>query len=252
MRVVCFCNNWLGWQGLQWLRQQGEDVAAVVVHPPGRAKYADEIQAVASEAGAVVIDGSQLRGPEVVECIRSLKADIGVSILFGYILREPVLEIFPRGCVNLHPALLPFNRGANPNVWSMVEKTPAGVTLHYVDKGVDTGDVIAQEEVAVLATDTGASLYKRLERAGLKLLQDAWPSIRSGTAQRKPQTGAGTLHKVRDLEGLDEIFLERSYRAEDLLNLLRARTFAPHAGAYFRDHGRKVYVRVELFEEEKS
>jgi methionyl-tRNA formyltransferase len=83
-------------------------------------------------------------------------------------------------------------------------------------------------------------------------LQDAWPSIRSGTAKRKPQTGAGTLHKVRDLEGLDEIFLERSYRAEDLLNLLRARTFAPHAGAYFSDHGRKVYVRVELFEEEKS
>jgi len=250
MRVVCFVNNWLGWQALQWLTRQGEEVVAVVMHPVERAKCGDEIRAAASDSGAIVIDGSELRDPQAVERIRGLKADIGVSVMFGYILREPVLEVFPRGCINLHPALLPFNRGANPNVWSIVEKTPAGVTIHYVDKGVDTGDVIAQEEVAVSVTDTGASLYKKLEDAALKLFQETWTSIRSGTAQRKPQAGAGTFHRVSDMGGLDEIFLERSYRAEDLLNVIRARTFAPHSGAYFRHNGRKVYVRIELCEEE--
>lgn len=250
MRVACFANNWLGWQALQWLTRQGEEVVAVVVHPAERAKCADEIRAVAADAGAVVIDGSELRDPQVVERIRSLKAEIGVSVMFGYILREAVLEVFPRGCINLHPALLPFNRGANPNVWSIVDKTPAGVTIHYVDKSVDTGDVIAQEEVPVSVTDTGASLYEKLEGAGLKLFQETWPSLRSGTAQRKPQTGAGTFHRVSDVDGLDEIFLERSYRAEDLLNVIRARTFPPHMGAYFRHNGRKVFVRVELCEEE--
>jgi methionyl-tRNA formyltransferase len=71
-----------------------------------------------------------------------------------------------------------------------------------------------------------------------------------GGAQRKPQEGAGTFHRVRDVDVLDEIFLERIYRAEDLLNIIRARTFPPHSGAYFRHNGRKVYVRVELCEEE--
>jgi len=252
MRVVCFANNWLGWQAVQWLRRQGEELVAVVVHPAERAKFGDEIRALASDAGAIVIDGSQLREPEVVERIRGLKAEIGVSVLFGYILREPVLEAFPRGCINLHPALLPFNRGAHPNLWSIVEKTPAGVTLHYLDKDVDTGDVIAQQEVPVSITDTGASLYQKLESAGLKLFQERWPSIRSGAAKRKPQEGAGTFHRVRDVNGLDEIFLERSYRAEELLNVIRARTFPPHPGAYFRHNGRKVFVRVELCEEEPS
>src|SRR5437016_13087218 len=105
MRVVCFANNWLGWQAVQWLRRQGEELVAVVVHPAERAKFGDEIRVLASDAGAIVIDGSQLREPEVVERIRELKAEIGVSVLFGYILREPVLEAFPRGCINLHPAL---------------------------------------------------------------------------------------------------------------------------------------------------
>jgi methionyl-tRNA formyltransferase len=252
MKVVCFCNNWLGWHALRWLTRQGEQVVAVVIHPREREKYGDEIRVAASEAGAVLIDGSQLRVPEVIERIRSLKAEIGVSVMFGYILREPVLEIFPRGCINLHPALLPFNRGANPNVWSIVEKTPAGVTIHYLDKDVDTGDVIAQEEVPISVTDTGLSLYNKLEAAGLKLFQQAWPSIRSGEAPRKPQASPGTFHRMRDVEGLDEIFLERSYRAEDLLNVMRARTFPPHPGAYFRHSGRKVYVRVELWEEEAT
>jgi methionyl-tRNA formyltransferase len=250
MRVVCFCNNWLGWQALQWLTREGEELVAVVVHPAERAKYAEEIRTLAAEAGASVIDGAQLRDSHVVERIRDLKAEMGVSVLFGYILREPILSAFPRGCINLHPALLPFNRGAYPNVWSIVEKTPAGVTLHYLDKDVDTGDIIAQEEVPVSVTDTGASLYQKLQRAGLKLFQETWPSIRSGAVQRKPQEGAGTFHRIRDVDGLDEIFLERSYRAGDLLNMIRARTFPPHAGVYFRHNGRKVYVRVELCEEE--
>lgn len=250
MRLVCFANNWLGWQALQWLTRQGEELLAVVMHPVGRAKCADEIRAAAADAGAVLIDGSQLREAGVAERIRGLKAEMGVSVLFGYILRQPVLQAFPKGCINLHPALLPFNRGAYPNVWSIVEKTPAGVTLHYLDKDVDTGDVIAQEEVPVLVSDTGTSLYQKLESAGLKLFQETWPTIRSGAAERKPQEGAGSFHRVRDVDRLDEIFLERSYRAEELLNIIRARTFPPHPGAYFRHNGRKVFVRVELCEEE--
>src|SRR5690606_7176717 len=164
-----------------------------------------------------------------------------------------VLSLFPLEVLNLHPSYLPYNRGAHPNVWSIVEETPAGVTLHYVDAGIDTGDIVAQREVPVAPSDTGGSLYRKLERAGLELLQEAWPHIKAGRVRRQPQPrDRGTFHRVAQLGELDRIDLDKEYRARDLINLLRARTFPPYKGAYFEDQGRRVYIRLELEEEQSG
>jgi methionyl-tRNA formyltransferase len=151
--------------------------------------------------------------------------------------------------VNLHPGYLPFNRGAYPNVWSIVERTPAGATLHHVDDGIDTGDIVAQEKIEVLPTDTGESLYRRLEQACLRVFEGAWPLVREGKAPRTPQKGAGTSHRVRDVEAIDEIRLDGSYRAADLLDILRARTFPPYTGAFIRVGGTRINLRVQLEKE---
>ena len=206
-----------------------------------------------SNTKCVVLDGSRLKEPGVLEQVRRLEADIAVSVLFGYVLNTDFIGLFPQGCINLHPALLPYNRGAFPNVWSIVSKTPAGVTLHYIDPGIDTGDVIAQKEVPVLVTDTGASLYGRLEIEALELFKSNWPSVRSGTCARSPQSaGGGSSHRARDVEKIDEIDLQKTYRAEDLINVIRARTFAPYPGAYFVHAGKKIYLRLDLSEEGPS
>jgi methionyl-tRNA formyltransferase len=250
MRLFCLVNNWLGWQVVQWLRKQGEEIVGLVVHPPGRTRYEEEIRSVVAGTECLVSDGSRLCEPEILDQARKLRAEMAVSVLFGYLLRKEFLQLFPRRCINLHPALLPYNRGAYPNVWSIVEGTPAGVTLHYIDEGVDTGDIISQKEVTVEATDTGASLYRKLELAGLELFQQTWPSLRQGVAPSWPQnTKEVTSHRARDVERIDEIDLGKMYRAGDLVDLLRARTFPPHPGAYFRSKGRKVFLRLELFEE---
>jgi methionyl-tRNA formyltransferase len=250
MRIVCLCNNWLGWRVLKWLKEQGEEIVALVMHPVDRCKYGDEIRSVVVGSDCVVLDGSRLKESKILEVIGSLGAEIGVSALFGYILRKEFLKLLPKGCVNLHPALLPYNRGAHPNVWSIVENTPAGATIHYIDEGVDTGDIIDQKPVPVTITDTGESLYRKLETASLELFRLTWPLIRSGACPRRPQVqGQGTFHRVRDVEAIDEIDLSRAYRAEDLLNVIRARTFAPYPGAYFRRDGHKIYLRLELVEE---
>ena len=89
------------------------------------------------------------------QAIVRLEPDIGLSVLLGYILAPEFLSRFARGAVNLHLAYLPYNRGSNPNVWSIVERTPAGATLHWMDAGVDTGDIIAQATTDVAADDTG-------------------------------------------------------------------------------------------------
>jgi methionyl-tRNA formyltransferase len=200
-----------------------------------------------------VFDGSRLREPAVVAALAALRPEIGVSVLFGYRIPPDVLAIFPSDCVNVHPAYLPFNRGAYPNVWSIVDRTPAGVTIHFVDDGLDTGDIVAQRRVAVEPTDTGETLYRRLEEASLALFRETWPLIRSGGAPRTAQQpDAGTFHRVRDVARIDEIDLDASYNARSLLDVLRARTFGSFDGAYFRDGKHKVYVTVHLRESEEG
>lgn len=250
MSVVLFANNLVGWRVAELL---GAEVAAVVIHPEGRRRYADEIVAAAGVPPERVFDGSRLSADDVHEALRALSPRIGVSALFGYLLRPATLDLFPGGCVNIHPALLPWNRGAHPNVWSIVDGTPAGVTVHHVDAGIDTGDIIAQREVAVESVDTGATLYRKLEAACVDLLAETWPAIKAGTAPRTAQpAGNATSHRLRDVERIDEIGLDRSYSGRELIDILRARTFAPYPGAYIRVDGRKVYLRLELEHESRG
>jgi methionyl-tRNA formyltransferase len=247
MRILLLANNWVGWQITQWLGARGETIAGVVVHPDDKQKYRDEILRSAGLENACMFSARSLHQPETLAAIRSLDAEIAVSIFFGYILRAEFLNLFSAGCVNLHPALLPYNRGAHPNVWSIIEGTPAGATLHYIDAGVDTGDIIAQAEVEVEAVDTGETLYRRLEHASVELFESAWPSIRAGKALRTAQSQrSGTSHRAKDIERIDEIDLEATYKAKELIDLIRARTFRPYPGAYFRSQGKKIYLHLDL------
>lgn len=246
MRVVLFANNLVGWRVAEKIRAAGDEIVAVVVHPMGRRRYADEIIAAAGVPAHCVIDGSTLRDDGVAGQLGSFGADYGVSAFFGYILRKPVIEAFSRGVINVHPALLPYNRGSYPNVWSIVDGTPAGVTVHFIDEGVDTGDVIAQREVSVEPTDTGATLYRRLEEASWALFDETWAQLRSGNVPRRPQPTGGTSHKMKDVVDIDEIKLSAAYSGQQLIDILRARTFPGHRGAYFMKDGRRVYLELSL------
>jgi len=157
------------------------------------------------------------------------------------------LALYSQGCFNLHPAYLPYNRGAYSNVWSIVDKTPAGVTLHSIDVGLDTGAIVARLRVEKQPWDTGLTLYRRLEDAGIKLFKESWIDLRENRLKLEPQIlDQGTTHRLSDVNLIDEIKLDKTYKAEDLLNILRARTFPPHKGAYFMHDKQKIYVRVEL------
>lgn len=247
MRILFLGNNWVGWQVLKWLKEQNEQIVGLVIHPPGKRKYGNEILDCAQVNPECIFDGSQLHQPETLEVIKELRPDIGVSVLFGYILQLEFLALFPDGIINLHPAYLPYNRGAYPNVWSIVDETPAGVTLHYIDAGVDTGDLIAQQEVLIEPVDTGETLYHKLERACVALFKETWPLVRSGQVPRVPQhSREGTFHLTQDVDQIDQIDLNHTYTGRELIGTIRARTFPPYQGAYFVHKGRKVYLRLQL------
>lgn len=248
MRVLLFANGPVGAELAGWLRGVGADIVGAVVHPEGRRGAGEALMAALALPPERVFDGASLDAPGTLDAIRALKPDLGVSLYFGYILRRPLLDIFTRGVVNLHPSLLPHGRGAYPNVWSIVDGTPAGATLHWVDEGVDTGDIAAQRAVPVEAWDTGETLYRKLNAAATELFRESWPALVAGTLPRTPQpAGDFRAHRVKDVAGIDGIDLDAPTTARELLNLLRARTFPPYAGAYFRtEDGRRVGVQVRL------
>ncbi len=251
MRILLLCNNWVGWQITRWLKSQPEDdIVGLVVHPVEESKFRDQIIEAAQLDASHVVEASQLDNPKVRQIIGRLGAEMAISAYYGHILKPEFLEGFPRGCINVHPAYLPHNRGKDPNVWSIVEHTPAGASIHYMDAGVDTGDVITQRRIVVEPIDTGETLYHRLEVAAVELFQESWPLIRAGKISRTPQVvSAGSFHRRCDLEEIDSIELNKNYTAQQLIDIIRARTFAPYTGAFFMHEGRKVFLRLQLWYE---
>jgi methionyl-tRNA formyltransferase len=252
MRIICLANNRVGYEVLRWLVEQRADIVGLVLHPAHKRKYGDEMQALVNLPDKQIFLGSDLRKPDTVAAIKELNPDIALSIFFDYILKPAFIDLFADGVINLHPSYLPYNRGQYPNVWSIVENTPAGVTLHYIDPGIDTGDIIAQQEVPVYFDDTGRTLYQRLERACIQLFQTNWPLLMNGQLTRTPQNPeGGTYHRTKDVEKIDNIDLDATYLARDLINILRARTFPPYPGAYIEADGHRIYLRLQLLNEDE-
>jgi methionyl-tRNA formyltransferase len=246
---VYLANNQLASQVLQWLVARGERPIGMVVHSPERAKCRDEILELAHLPPDRVLEAPELRKAAGLAWLEQLQPDWLLSVLFGHRLLPAVLTVPRKGAVNLHPALLPYNRGAHPNVWSIVDGTPAGVTMHFMDACIDAGDIIAQREVPVEPTDTGATLYARLEQSAFELFAETWPALCADSYLRQPQTRAGTFHRLADVEAIDRICPDQHMTARQLVDILRARTFPPHKGAYLDLGDRRIYLRLELVEE---
>lgn len=251
MTYVYLANGRVGRDILRWLVQRGDPPIGVVVHPGARDSEWEDILAAANLRSEDLLDGSALRTGGGVAWVRERQPEWLISVSFGYVLSPEVLDIARHGAVNLHPALLPHNRGAYPNVWSIVDGTPAGVTLHFMDSDIDTGDIIAQREVAVLPTDTGEILYRRLEDASIELFREAWPSLEANQVRRMPQPRNGSAHRVSDVDRIDRIDPDQAMRAGTLVDILRARTFPPYKGAYLDLPDRRVYMTLHLTEEKK-
>jgi methionyl-tRNA formyltransferase len=123
-----------------------------------------------------------------------------VSYGFRHIIREPLVSKFAGRMVNLHISYLPWNRGADPNFWSWFDDTPKGVTLHYIDAGLDTGDIIGQREVRFGPNETLRTSYEKLQGEIAQLFDDAWPLVRNCSLTARKQITGGSYHRAIDKE----------------------------------------------------
>lgn len=158
-----------------------------------------------------LFDWIDKQGQEIVLCSGRLKKDwcetqnfdLTVCYTYRYILSQDILDSLKNNVVNIHNSYLPWNRGADPNIWSILDETPRGVTLHYINSGLDKGDIIAQRLVADdIESGTLASSYWRLDKEAKQLFKDAFYYYRYWEFMRKKPCGAGTYHAAIDAEGL--------------------------------------------------
>lgn len=133
-----------------------------------------------------------------VDFLRRHGIEYGVSYGYRTIIREPVLTALSQRLINLHIAHLPWNRGTDANLWSWLDDTPKGVSIHYVDAGVDTGDILVQRETPFTEIETLATSYEKLRRDMEALFDETWPDIRDGRLRAQPQSGNGSIHRKND------------------------------------------------------
>nr|6CI2_A Chain A, formyltransferase PseJ [Anoxybacillus ayderensis G10] len=126
--------------------------------------------------------------------------DFIISYGYRYIIHPDIVERFKQRAINLHISYLPWNKGADPNLWSFLEDSPKGVTIHYIDSGLDTGEIIVQREVTYYENDTLRTTYERLTQTIEKLFMEYWPLIRLGKIRGIPQPKGGSYHKLKDKE----------------------------------------------------
>lgn len=234
---------------LDFLLQERVKPLALLVSDSKNASHADKLIKMCSFLDTqYVLVGSEFRLQQGIDTLQSLNLDLIISIHFPYIIPKSVLKTPRLGCINLHPAFLPYNRGWHTPSWALLENTPIGATLHFMDEGVDTGDIIHQEQLYPQPDDTAHSLYNRLKILELEVFKSAWPLIASGAYKRQPQDVlAGTKHNRQDLfaESIQHINLDAPTTGRQLFRRLRALTTNNiEEAAYFEVDGNRYHIQV--------
>lgn len=248
--IVLLANNIVGLQVAKYLRQREEHIVALIVHSGKDRVLTEKIVRVTK--CKYVFTERQLRDPRILQKIKSLKPDIAVCAFFSYILKKEFIQLFPCGVINCHNSYLPYNRGKYPHVWALATGSPYGVSIHFIDEGIDTGNIIARRRIKPLITDTSGTLYTKCLVSLVRLFKDTWPKMYKNTIKPIRQNNASASHHfAREIGKLDMIEINKKYRALNLINQIRSRSFKDRTYAYFIYKKQKIYVKITLAKQSK-
>jgi methionyl-tRNA formyltransferase len=197
------------------------------------------VKKAALRLGLSVLQPERVNREEEVSLIDAARSDALVVVAYGAILKEKLLNLAPLGAINVHASLLPRHRGMAPiqrAVWEGDLET--GITTMYMDRGIDTGDVILMERTSIGPDETGGELHDRLSVMGAAVLVETLDRIERGTAPRRPQEGHATYAARLDKS---DGWIDWSLPADTVHNHARAVTPRPGATAFLR--GRPVLVQ---------
>jgi len=138
--------------------------------------------------------------------IEQAAPDFIISYNYNYLIKKAILDLLPGRVINLHISLLPYNRGANPNIWSFIKNTPKGVTIHLVDTDIDTGDILLQEDFFFEEDyETLSTSYRKLHDEIQRLFKGNWHKIKEFRITPKKQTERTSINYTQDFERIKNI-----------------------------------------------
>jgi methionyl-tRNA formyltransferase len=251
MRIVFIGTGEIGVPTLPALLNSGHEVVGIVTQPDkpvGREQRIESppIKEAITRSGGFptpkafgsgkppfleILQPTRIKDPHTIEDIRRLTPDVIVVVAYGQILPRDVLEIPRLACLNLHASLLPRWRGAAPIQAAIAAgDRRTGITVMYMDEGLDTGDILLQRSIEILPNDTGGSLHDRLAQVAPEALLESLPLLAAGNAPRIPQenTRASYAPKLRREHGQ----IDWSESAEAIERKIRA--YNPWPGVFMR------------------
>ncbi len=230
---------------LRAVLEAGYTVKAVVTQPDkpagrGQKFQPPPVKVFAQERGIEVLQPGRLRKePEAVSKLRALRPEAIVVVAFGQILPQDVLDIPPKGCLNVHGSLLPAYRGAGPIQWSLINgETVTGVTTMLMDAGMDTGPMFQKAALPIEPDDDAATLAERMAQVGARLLVETLDAWFAGTIAPQPQPSEGV--SMAPLLKKEDGLLDFSQSAVRLHNRVRGVNPSPGAFTYLGGEVLKV------------
>jgi methionyl-tRNA formyltransferase len=231
------------------LAQPDFDIVAVITQPDrprgrGQEISSSPVKEAALAANIPVHQPEKIRSPEAQELLQRLAPDCIVIIAYGQIIPARLLTIPKLGWINLHASLLPKYRGAAPINWAITNgETTTGLTTMRIDAGMDTGDMLLQEEIEIAPEETAPQVANSMSEAGAPLMAETLRGIASGKLiprpQRHDQATYAPLLKKEDGR------IDWSLPAQQIYN--RMRGFAPWPGAYSSFRGQTCHLWAEPF-----
>ena len=238
---------------LELLIGQGHQISAVVTQPDkpkgsGKSLSMTPVKEVALKHDLPVLQPVKIRGDEeFYKHILSLNPDIIVVVAFGQILPETILNIPKYGGINIHGSLLPKYRGAAPIQWAIMDEEPVtGVTIMYMDKGMDTGDMLLKREMPIEKDDTYASLHDKMKVVGAQTLIEALPLIENGGKEREKQDDSKATYASMIQKSLGEINWQNP--SSKINAQIRGLNPWPAGYTYYKGEVMKVWQAVVLEE----
>ena len=231
------------------LAQPDIEIAAVITQPDRPRGRGHEISASPMKEAAVaanvpVHQPEKIRTPEAQDLLKQLAPDCIVIIAYGQIIPARLLDIPKLGWINLHASLLPKYRGAAPINWAIANgETQTGVTTMRIDAGMDTGEILLQEQIDIAPEETAPELAKSMAEAGAPLMLETLRGLAEGKLSARPQNNDAATYAP--LLKKEDGQIDWNRPAQEIYN--RMRGFAPWPGAYTSFRGQTCQIWAEPF-----
>ena len=209
--------------------------------------YEDEIIELCEKNQIQVEKRLDINSKKFVYLNQEKSVDLVFMLWFPTIVKSESLKSVNKGFINLHPSYIPYNRGMHPYYWSIVDGNQAGTTIHFIDENIDEGKILFQKKIDSDITNTGGDLYSKNIKETINLFKENFHKILNGDyTETYVDNTKGTFHYSKELLKHSEIKLDKKYKAIDLINIIRARTFGETGGSYFNLDGKKYNIRLNI------